>query len=77
MYFFALLIEYRGPPTPSIHWSAQRRTADYSRASEQQEADSAASKGCGIFEFLKKNTGRCTFLRCDQGKQGRGEAFSR
>ncbi|RID60789.1 hypothetical protein BRARA_F03914, partial [Brassica rapa] len=29
-------------------------TADYSRASEQQEADSAASKGCGIFEFLKK-----------------------
>lgn len=28
--------------------------ADYSRASEQQEADSAASKGCGIFEFLKK-----------------------
>ncbi|CAN7102867.1 unnamed protein product [Brassica rapa subsp. narinosa] len=54
MYFFALLIEYRGPPTPSIHWSAQRRTADYSRASEQQEADSAASKGCGIFEFLKK-----------------------
>ncbi|XP_013731884.1 uncharacterized protein LOC106435534 [Brassica napus] len=36
----------------SVKESSQ--TADYSRASEQQEADSAASKGCGIFEFLKK-----------------------
>lgn len=28
--------------------------ADHPRSSEQQEADAAASKGCGMFDFLKK-----------------------
>ncbi|CAL9228681.1 unnamed protein product [Arabidopsis halleri] len=28
--------------------------ADHPRSSEQQEADVAASKGCGMFDFLKK-----------------------
>ncbi|EOA15629.1 hypothetical protein CARUB_v10005866mg [Capsella rubella] len=28
--------------------------ADHTRSSEQQEADAAASKGCGMFDFLKK-----------------------
>lgn len=27
---------------------------DHPRSSEQQEADDAASKGCGMFDFLKK-----------------------
>ncbi|KAG7618869.1 putative dehydrin [Arabidopsis thaliana] len=28
--------------------------ADHPRSTEQQEADAAASKGCGMFDFLKK-----------------------
>lgn len=28
--------------------------ADHPRSTEQQEADPAASRGCGMFDFLKK-----------------------